>query len=74
MNDAPLRTPRNTVPMSAFAGATAYVGTRALVERQPPPDPVYGQRGPIPQMLPLAAGFGAAVLVHIARDRFTVRR
>jgi hypothetical protein len=60
--------------MSAFAGVTAYVGVRALVERQPQPDPVHGQRGPIPQMLPLAAGVGAAVLVHVARNRFTVRR
>jgi hypothetical protein len=74
LNDALLPPPRHTVPISAVAGATAYVGVRALVERQPTLDPVHEQRGPVPQMLPLAAGFGVAVLVHIARNRFTVRR
>jgi hypothetical protein len=68
MVDAAPRSPqRHAIAACALAGATAYVGVRALVDRQPVQQPPHRQQGPAPQLLPLAAAFGAAILVHLSR-------
>src|SRR4051812_42498984 len=66
----PPRALRRTASSSAIAGLIAYAALRALVDRQPEPGGAGALRGPVPQLLPLAAGFAAAVIVRVAGARY----